>query len=272
MRRLYLLLLFLPLMFSLQQCVHRKKATPPPVVCKDTTTKVIPGWTKTYAVAADVILYVMPDAWVIELQGTDEAPTQDGARNKMQFHADAFVRSLKELGVKEEDITVSTVSQERITDWREDEKGRTTYTTVAYSVTKSVLVRYTDVRLYSQIISKGSEHRFDRVTQNYCTVGDEQAVYAELYRQGMEVAIDKQTQQAQFYKAAVVPGSGVPKEKYSVATPTPGVYVPPGSQSMVSGYDRVIGGEYGTGAVRYTLHLDYSFTLQKKAQVIHTVQ
>jgi hypothetical protein len=84
----------------------------------------------------------------------------------------------------------------------------------------------------------------------------------------MEVMMEKQNREAAQNRANVLPGGKVTRETYDVQTPTPGVYVQPGVQRVAAnGFDRVIGREYGNGAVRYKIHLDYSFTLQ---QQVHT--
>lgn len=262
--RLYLFLLFL---FSGSFLSAQSYANYPYAKDQPGVKDVWPGGTKSFTVSSDVILYVPPDGWVLELLGTEEAPTLELARTKIQQHIDALTKKLNAMGIAASDITVTTESQERVSGWKSDGKGGSSYTTIAYSLTKSVLIRYTDVLLYSQILSEASLHGFDNVKQNYCTVADEQAVYAELYKQAMEVALEKQMKDASYFNANILPGSKVTRETYNVATPTPGVYVQPGVQrSPNNKYDRVIGGEYGNGAVRYTIHLEYTYTLQKRNQ------
>jgi len=232
--------------------------------------KQIPGWDcgpRTFSVNADVMLCVAPDGWVIELQGTEEASTLSESRNKMQVRTDVLTKKLNALGIPSTDITVTTVSQERVMGWKPGPNGYSTYVPIAYSLTKSMLIHYSEASKYSLIVSEASLQEFDNVMQNYCTVADEQEAYAEVYRQAMEVALGKCDEEARFYQADVVPGWTVTREQYNVITPTPGVYVQPGAQrDSYAGYDRVLNGEYGSGAVKYTLHLEITFTLQKKSK------
>ena len=231
----------------------------------------IPGWisgSKTFTVSSSVILYVMPDGWILELRGTVEEPGLEIAKTKIQKKADAFTKKLNAMGIASTEITITNSGQERVSGWKTDAKGTSIYTVIAHSVSKSILIRYTDASLYSKIISEGSAEGFDQVQQNYCTVGDEQSAYAELYRQAMEVLMEKQNEYVTFYNATLLPGALAKNEKYNVITPNPGTYFQPGTQrtNALTNYDRVIGGEYGNAAVRYTIHLDYTFTLEKKKQ------
>lgn len=259
---LFLLLAFTAARLPGQSYGNAQYAKDKPVAAQDWVSG-----NKTFSVSSDVILYVMPDGWVLELKGTEEAASLDLARAKIQKHVDSFMKKLIALGIAADEITVTNSGQERVSGWKVDAKGNSTYGVTGYTVSKNILMRYTDAGLYATIISEGTAENFDQVVKNYCTVGDEQSAYGELYRQAMEVLIDKQNEYAAFYKATVLPGAAAKNEKYNVMTPTPGTYFQPGTQhTSVGNYDRVIGSEYGTAAVRYTIHLDYTFTLEKNKQ------
>lgn len=219
---------------------------------------------KQFTASSDVMIYVPPDAWILELHGTEEASTLESARSRLQTRINAFQKKLIALGVANEDITITTVSQEKISGWKTNEKGLSVWTTTGYSLTKSLLIRYTSASKYNQIISAAAEQSFDNIQQHYCTVADEQAVYAELYRQAMDVCMEKRGKEAAFNNAVLSPTWTIISEYYDVQTPTAGVYVPPGSsREVVNGYDRVLNPEYGSGAVKYTIHLEMSYTLTK---------
>lgn len=242
---------------------HAQYAKDKPTAAQDWTTG-----NKTFSVSSDVILYVMPDGWVLELKGTEEGTTLESARSKIQRKADNVVLKLNAMGILSTAITITNSGQERVSGWKTDAHGNSTYVVTGYAVSKNILIRYEDASLYSKIISESAAENFDQVLQNYCTVGDEQSAYAELYRQAMEVLIEKQNEYAEFYKSDILPGALVKNERYNAMTPTPGTYYQAGTQrtAALSSYDRVIGGEYGNAAVRYTVHLDYTFTLQKRSQ------
>lgn len=221
---------------------------------------------REFYASSDVMIYVPPDAWILELWGTEDASTLEAARAKLQARITAFQKKLNAMGIPTEDVTVTTVSQEKISGWKTNEKGINVWTVTGYSLTKSILIRYTNVSMYNQLISAASEQGLDNVQQHYCTVADEQAVYAELYRQAMDICLQKREEQASFQHAIISPLWNVTSEYYDVQVPTPGVYVPPGTNPQLqsnSGYDRVINPEYGNGAVRYTIHLEISYTLTK---------
>lgn len=263
MRAIFILLLaVISAGLSGQSCPDYPYIKDKPAVISDWTTG-----TRSFTVSADVILYVMPDGWVLELKNTEEQPTLEQARSKMQKHVDAFTRKLNALGIASTEITVTSSGQERISGWKSDPKGGLIYGVTGYSISKNMLIHYTDASLYSQIISEGATENFNEVLQNYCTVGDEQEAYAELYRQAMEVLLDKQNYYASFHKAQVQPGAMPRNERYNATVPTPGTYYRPGAQATsITGYDRSVGGGYGNAAVRYTVHLDMTFTLEKKQQ------
>lgn len=228
------------------------------------TQEAWPCGDRQFTASSDVMIYVPPDAWILELQGTEESSTLESARSKLQIRINAFQKKLISLGVANADITITTISQEKISGWKTNEKGLNVWTTTGYTLTKSMLIRYTSASKYNQIISAAAEQNFDDVLQHYCTVADEQAVYAELYRQAMDVCMQKRTEEASFNNAIVSPTWTVAQEYYDVQTPTAGQYVPPGSsREIVNGYDRVLNPEYGAGAVKYTIHLEMSYTLTK---------
>lgn len=225
-----------------------------------------PCGNKVFSASSDVMIYVPPDAWILELWGTEEQTTLELARTKLQTRITAFQKKLSLLGIATNDVTITTVSQEKISGYKYDAKGQYTYGVTGYSLTKSLMVRYTNAANYNLIISAASEQGFDNIQQHYCTVADEQAVYAELYRQAMDVCMQKRAEQATFENAMISPTWNVSNEYYNVQLPTPGVYVQPGMNPPVqsnAGYDRVINPEYGNGAVRYTIHLEISYTLSK---------
>lgn len=221
---------------------------------------------RQFSASSDVMIYVPPDAWILELHGTEEASTLETARTKLQNRITAFQKKLNTMGIPTTDITVTTYSQEKISGYKYNDKGQYVWQTTGYSLTKSILIKYPQSNMYHQIVSAAAEQSLDNVQQHYCTVADEQAVYAELYRQAMDVCMQKREEQASFQNAIISPLWNVTSEYYDVQVPTPGVYVPPGSTPQYqsnSGYDRVINPEYGNGAVKYTIHLEISYTLTK---------
>lgn len=220
---------------------------------------------RQFTAASDVMIYVPPDAWILELHGTEDAGTLESARLKLQTRLNAFQKKLNTMGIPNTDITITTVSQEKNSGWKYDAAGKATWGVTGYTLTKSILIKYNSSNTYSQIITAAGEQSLDNVQQHYCTVADEQAVYAELYRQAMDVCMLKREEQASFQKAMISPTWNVSSEYYDVITPTPGIYVPPGSTPAPTsnGYDRVLSPEYGNGAVRYTIHMEITYTLTK---------
>ena len=220
---------------------------------------------RQFTAASDVMIYVPPDAWILELHGTEEATTLEAARSKLQTRLNVFQKALNAMGIPNEDITITTYSQEKISGWKTNAQGVSVWSVTGYSLTKSILIKYAESQLYNRIINAAGEQSLDNVQQHYCTVADEQAVYAELYRQAMDVCMQKRAEQATFQNALISPVWNVTSEYYDVVTPSPGVFVPPGSTPVPqnNGYDRVLSPEYGNGAVRYTIHLEIAYTLTK---------
>lgn len=221
---------------------------------------------RQFSAYSDVMIYVPPDAWILELWGTEEQSTLELCQSKLQARITGFQKKLNVMGIQTKDITVTTVSQEKLSGWKTNAQGVNVWTTTGYSLTKSVVIRYANVSMYNQIISAASQHMLDNVQQHYCTVADEQAVYAELYRQAMDVCMQKREEQAHFENAMLSPMWNITSEYYDVQVPEAGVYYPPGSNIQYqanTGYDRVINPEYGNGAVKYTIHLEISYTLSK---------
>lgn len=222
---------------------------------------------RQFTSASDVMIYVPPDAWILELHGTEEASTLETARARLQTRISTLQRKLNEMGIPAEDITITTYSQEKNSGWKSTPQGNV-WGVTGYTLTKSILIRYGESKMYNQIITAAGDQGLDNVQQHYCTVADEQAVYAELYRQAMDVCMQKRAEQAEFQHALISPTWNVSSEYYDVQTPSPGYYVPPGSTPAPqnAGYDRVLSPEYGNGAVRYTIHLEITYTLSKPQQ------
>lgn len=223
---------------------------------------------RQFTAKSDVLIYVPPDAWILELHGTEEATTLETARARLQTRIAAFQKKLNAMGIANEDITITTFSQEKNSGWKFTQEQGSVYGVVGYTLTKSIVIKYTEAKMYNQIVSAAGEQSLDNIQQNYCTVADEQAVYAELYRQAMDVCMQKRSEQAEFQHALISPTWNVSREYYDVQTPTPGYYVPPGTAAppQNAGYDRVLSPEYGNGAVRYTIHLEITYTLSKPQQ------
>lgn len=223
---------------------------------------------RQFTSVSDVMIYVPPDAWILELHGTEEASTLELARTRLQTRITAFQKKLTAMGIPAEDVTITTFSQEKNSGWKFTQEQGSVYGVIGYTLTKSIMIRYADPKMYNQIITAAGEHSLDNVQQHYCTVADEQAVYAELYRQAMDVCMQKRAEQAEFQHAVISPTWNVSSEYYDVQTPTPGYYVPPGTTAapVNAGYDRVLSPEYGNGAVRYTIHLEMTYTLSKPQQ------
>jgi uncharacterized protein YggE len=224
-----------------------------------------PGEGKQFTSVSDVMIYVPPDAWILELHGTEDATTLETARARLQTRITAFQKKLNAMGIPNEDITITTYSQEKNSGWKFTPEQGSVYGVIGYTLTKSILIRYKDPKQYSQIITAAGDQSLDNVQQHYCTVADEQAVYAELYRQAMDVCLQKQAETAEHQRAIITPAWNVAEEYYDVQTPTPGAYVAPGTVPVPqnSGYDRVLSSEYGNGAVKYTIHLEITYTLTK---------
>lgn len=223
---------------------------------------------RQFTAKSDVMIYVPPDAWILELHGTEEATTLETARARLQTRITAFQKKLNAMGIANENITITTFSQEKNSGWKFTQDQGSVYGVIGYTLTKSIVIKYTEAKMYNQIVSAAGEQGLDNIRQNYCTVADEQAVYAELYRQAMDVCMQKRSEQAEFQHALISPTWNVSSEYYDVQTPTPGYYVPPGTAAVPqnSGYDRVLSAEYGNAAVRYTIHLEITYTLSKPQQ------
>lgn len=224
-----------------------------------------PSGERQFTSVSDVMIYVPADAWILELHGTEEAGTLETARLRLQTRITAFQKKLNAMGIPNEDITITTYSQVKNSGWKFTPEQGSHYGVVGYTLTKSILIKYRDTKQYSQIITAAGDQSLDNVQQHYCTVSDEQAVYAELYRQAMEVCMNKRAETAEFQHAIITPTWNVSSEYYDVQTPTPGAYMAPGTSPVPqnSGYDRVLSSEYGNGAVKYTIHLEITYTLTK---------
>jgi uncharacterized protein YggE len=220
---------------------------------------------RSFSVTADICINVPPDGWIIELQGSEEQTTLALASTKIQARIDALTKKLNAKGIPSTDIVVSTVSQERVRENKQNAKGQWVSVVTGYTLTKKIQIKYPEMSQYAGIVTDASTQLFDQVLSNYCTVADEQAVYAELYRQAMEVVLQKEDEDVNYYGASIVPGGKVSNEHYDVNLPDPTNDQQPGSQrSVITGYDRILSPEYGDSAVKYFIHLEYTFSLEKK--------
>ncbi len=224
------------------------------------------GWVngqKSMVSKAQVLIYVQPTAWFIELNAWEEALTTEACRQKLQVRIDGLLRKLQAQNIPSSDVLISTIGQERITAYRSDRYGNQTEYTSGYNLQKSIRIKYKTQEQYPAVLSAASEYGLDNVTQQYCTVDDEQAIYAELYRQAMAVVMQKRMEQADFYTATMLPDWKVTTERYNAVQPSPNA-VPVGSvRQSNAGYDIVLNPEMANGAVQYTLYLELNYVLQK---------
>jgi uncharacterized protein YggE len=71
---------------------------------------------RQFTAASDVMIYVPPDAWILELHGTEEATTLELARTRLQTRISAFQKKLNAMGIANTDITITTFRRRKIPD------------------------------------------------------------------------------------------------------------------------------------------------------------
>jgi uncharacterized protein YggE len=77
------------------------------------------------------MIYVQPDAWILELHGTEEATSLETARTRLQTRITAFQKKLNAMGISNENITITTFSQEKNSGWKFTQEQGSVYGVVS---------------------------------------------------------------------------------------------------------------------------------------------
>jgi uncharacterized protein YggE len=191
----------------------------------------VPG----HFVEANVLLNVKADEYVAVFALAQEGETVPDANKRIAAQIDEFRRSLQGLGVKDSDLVVDYISQNKVYDF--DIAGNTAKEKLTgFQVKKNVGVRYKDKALLESLLAAASKASiFDLVKVDY-VVSDLPGLRERLLEEATKLIARKQASYARLL-GVKLKTEAVFQEKYNVFFPS----------EMYSGYVAYQSGGLETG-------------------------
>jgi uncharacterized protein YggE len=171
-----------------------------------------------YFVEANVLLNVRADEYLAVFALAQEGATVPEGNTRIDAQIDTLRRSLRELGIKDADVVVDYISQNKVYDF--DVSGNTAKEKLSgFQVKKNLAVRYKDKALLEGILAAASKASvFDLIKVDY-VVSDMPRVRDRLLDEATRVIGRKREAYARLLSVKLKPES-VFQEKYNTFFPS----------------------------------------------------
>ena len=144
-----------------------------------------------YFVEASVAMNVRADTYVAVFGLSQEAPTAAESNSKVNGLIAAFTRELNALGVKNSDVFVDFITQNKVYDYTTT-GSVTTEKLSGFETKKNIAVRYNDREVLEKIIASAAKNSiFDLIKVDYI-VNDIKSVNARLYEEAVKIIKQKE--------------------------------------------------------------------------------
>lgn len=170
-----------------------------------------------YMIEASVAMNVKADAYIAVFGLSQEAPTVAESNTKVNNLIAAFMRELNTLGVKNSDVFVDFITQNKVYDYATT-GNVTTEKLSGFETKKNIVVRYNDREQLEKIIASAAKNSiFDLIKVDY-VVNDAKLVKARLYDEAVKIIKQKETAYANSFNVKMSP-SNIANEKYDAFYP-----------------------------------------------------
>jgi uncharacterized protein YggE len=139
---------------------------------------------------AAVLMNVKPDEYVAVFGIVEEAKTIAEANTKMDATISHFKDAIKALGVKEADLLVDFVIQNRIYEYV-DQESFTKEELVGYELKKNVSIHYLDKHLLDQLVRAAASNAIYDLIKVDCVVNDLASIQAQLREEAARIVKSK---------------------------------------------------------------------------------
>ena len=170
-----------------------------------------------YMIEASVAMNVKADVYVAVFGLSQEAPTAAESNGKVNALIAAFTRELNALGVKNSDVFVDFITQNKVYDYA-TAGNVTTEKLSGFETKKNIAVRYNDREVLEKIIAAAAKNSiFDLIKVDY-VVNDAKSINARLYDEAVKIIKQKEAAYASSFGIKMSPAV-VANEKYDAFYP-----------------------------------------------------
>lgn len=170
-----------------------------------------------YFVEANVATNVKADAYTAVFGLSQEAPTAAESNSKINGLLAAFTRELSALGIKNSDVFVDFITQNKVYDYTTS-GNTTTEKFTGFETKKNIAVRYNDRESLEKIIAAAAKNSiFDLIKVDYL-VNDTKSINARLYEEAVKIVKQKEAAYSNSFGIKMSP-SNVANEKYDAFYP-----------------------------------------------------
>ncbi|HEX3253995.1 MAG TPA: SIMPL domain-containing protein [Pyrinomonadaceae bacterium] len=175
------------------------------------------GPSDSYAIEANVLINLKPDAYVAVFGVNDEGANSATSNQKVNAKVADLIERIKPLGIEANDVFVDFITQSRVYDFTVN-GNQATENFSGFETKKTVAVRYKNRALFEKIVSAAADSQiFDLIKVDY-VVSDFESVRARLFEAAVKVI--KSKEQKYVNSLGVSLGAiGLSVEKYDVSYP-----------------------------------------------------
>lgn len=199
----------------------------------------LPPSTTSFFLDASILINVKADEFVLTLGVAQEAETVEACQAKIDATINAFIDSVKQLGIAREAIFVDFTSQTKV--YKFQIEGNLAREELAgFELKKTIAIRYRDKKLLDRLIAAASRHKiYDMIKVDY-VVTDPAPIQNQLAETAAAVIKEKAARHERLLGVKLRPVPQIYVEKPSVYFPTEmyDSYTAAESEAVSGGPDR----------------------------------
>jgi len=138
-----------------------------------------------FTISTRILMNVRPDVLVVTLGVSQDDKTVKGCNEAIKKRIDGFLKEVKAIGVKEQDVYVDFISQNKIYDY--DESGRVMIQEEAgFEVKKNIIVRLKDVKAFGRLTDLASGFEIHDIIKAEYINENVDALYVQLFDEAVK--------------------------------------------------------------------------------------
>jgi uncharacterized protein YggE len=191
-------------------------------------------------IEANVLMNVRADEYRAVFGLAQDGPTPAEASKKIEAQIKEFLAALEGLGVKQNDVFVDFIIQNRVYDYSVKDGNVAEENPAGFEVKKNVAIRYKDRSLFERMIAAAAKSSiFDLIKDDY-VVSDMPAARRKLLEEASAIIKRKEANYAHLFDLKMHP-MGIYEERYNAFFPA----------EMYSSYVAYESGNVETSNLRY---------------------
>jgi uncharacterized protein YggE len=171
-----------------------------------------------FTVSTQIVMNVRPDVLVVTLGINQESKTVKGCNEGIKKRIDGFLKEIKAIGIKEEDVYIDFISQTKIYDYEVGETKAVQKET-GFEVKKNIIVRLANVKAFNRLTDVASEFAiYDIVKAEYINQ-DVDALYAKLFDEAVKSIESKKKKYVKAFNVTLSDDSNIIQDSYYSVQP-----------------------------------------------------